>query len=391
MPIPDILFAMTGDLFRNSRALKQLRALADDDRRVHVLYLAGEAPPVALPDLITVEPVHVVSTSGPRFFYEVHRAFLSTMQKVPAHCYHASDLYVLPACAKCAEEKEVLYTFDSRELYAHVSSVEGRPWIGWFWSTVQSSYLPRAATVFTVSKHIASYLEKKYRIPRPVVIHNVPSRSTNTVDSTDQGKLRSLAGLDSDIPIILHLGHVRKARGCDLLVEAMKHVRDAHLIFLGGGPLISALKDQARTMGVSERVSFCDPVSPDAILEHARDASIGISLLQDTCLNHRFALPNKLFDYVAAGVPVLASNLPEIRSIVQGYNVGQVVDQRDPLLIAEKLNFMLGPEADRATWKRNAERLRETFNWEKASQRFIKSFRSILPRKLSQPESDLHP
>ena len=102
-------------------------------------------------------------------------------------------------CKKCAEEKEVLYTFDSRELYAHVSSVEGRPWIGWFWSTVQSSYLPRAAAVFTVSKHIASYLEKKYRISRPVVIHNVPSRSTNTVDRTDQGKLRSLAGLDSDI------------------------------------------------------------------------------------------------------------------------------------------------------------------------------------------------
>lgn len=114
---------------------------------------------------------------------------------------------------------------------------------------------------------------------------------------------------------------------------------------------------------------------------------MGVSLVQDTCLNHRFALPNKLFDYLAAGVPVLASDLPEIRSIVEGYNVGKTVDQRNPDKIADALSQMIHAEADRKTWIQNADRLCETFNWESASQRFIKTFRQILPRYSSAKKS----
>ncbi|TDI72240.1 MAG: glycosyltransferase [Bacteroidetes bacterium] len=387
---PDIVFGMTGDLYRNSRAIKQVRALAAQDWSIHVIHLGESTPNIEWPRGITTETLTTKNRRGIRFFREVHKAFLETAGGINARCYHASDLYVLSALAKASRRFDAVYTFDSRELYAHVSSTERKPWTGWFWSLVESQYLPGATAVFTVSERIALHLENEYRIRRPVLVQNVPPK-TAVIRST---KLADLAGLDPSTPIILHLGLMRPARGCDLLIEAMKHVNGAHLVFLGSGEEQKNLQEQSRSLGLEAKVSFLDPVEPDSILEYAAGASVGVSLVQDTCLNHRFALPNKLFDYLAAGVPVLASDLPEIRSIVEGYNVGKTVDQRSPDKIADALNQMIHADADRKTWIQNADRLCETFNWESASQRFIKTFRQILPRyssaKKSFPESSKH-
>jgi glycosyltransferase involved in cell wall biosynthesis len=151
------------------------------------------------------------------------------------------------------------------------------------------------------------------------------------------------------------------------------------LIFLGYGPERETLEHLTRRLGLEDRVLFLDPVAPDEVLAYTAGATIGVTLLEDTCLNHRYALPNKLFDYLMAGVPVLASDLPELRTLVQGYNVGKTADSSDPDDVARALMEMLGSETDRNTWIRNAERLCETFNWENASQRFTKAFRRLIP------------
>lgn len=376
---PDIVFAMTGDWYRNGRAIKQVRALTSQGWSIHVIHLGGSAPNFPMPSGVTTESLALKTQRGVRFFREVHQQFFEAAVRTKALCYHASDLYVLAALARAARGFDAVYTFDSRELYAHVDAVKHRPWVGWFWSLVESQYLPRAAAVFAVSKRIAEHLEKEYRIRQPVLLRNVPPR-TEIVRST---KLADLAGLDASTPIVLHMGMMRKARGCEVLVEAMTHVKDAHLVFMGSGPERENLKEQSRTLNLENKVTFLDPVPPDSIIDYAAGARVGVSLLQDTCLNHRYALPNKLFDYLAAGVPVLAPNLPEIRSIVQGYNVGKTVDQRNPDQIAESLNQMIVATSERETWIHNAERFCETFNWESASQRFIAAFRHILPRHVS--------
>ena len=380
---PDIVFGMTGDLYRNGRAIKQVRTLASQNWSVHVIHLGDSTPIIEWPPGVTTESLTMRARRGVRFFREVHQVFLETAGDIKAHCYHASDLYVLPALARAARRFNAAYTFDSRELYAHVSSTQRRPWVGWFWSLVESQYLPGASAVFTVSKRIAKHLEMEYRIPRPILVQNVPPK-TAVLRST---KLADLAGLDASTPIILHMGLIRKARGCDLLIEAMASVNGAHLVFLGDGPELENLQEQTKSLGLETKVTFLDPVEPDSIVEYAAGATVGVSLLQDSCLNHRYALPNKLFDYLAAGVPVLAPDLPEIRSIVEGYNVGKTVDQRSPAKIADSLSQMIHAESERETWIHNADRFCETFNWENASQRFIKTFRHILPRHSSEQKS----
>jgi len=374
MDNPDIVFALTGDLYRNARALKQLRVLADQGWTVHVLCISGQAPRVPLPETVSVEPLTVSKTRGYKFFRQVHEQFLEAAGRCKAACYHASDLYGLSAMCMIASNNGASYTYDSRELYAHVSATTRRPWVRWYWEYIESKYIGGAAAVFTVSERIAKHLTATYRIPRPTLVWNVPPRA-HVVRSD---KLSNLANLETSIPIVLHLGQLRRARGCETLVRSMKSVEAARLVFLGYGPEKENLQSLSEKLGLSDRIIFLHPVPPDEVLDYASGATVGVTLLQDTCLNHRYALPNKLFDYLTAGIPVLASDLPEIRALVQGYNVGKIVDPKDPEAVASVLNFMIGNGSEGEIWSRNAERLCETFNWENASQRFVATFRQII-------------
>ncbi len=367
---------MSGDLYRNSRALKQIRSLSACGWRVHVIALVGDADRVDLPATVHVDLISISRSGGYRLFREIRTKFSDAALQIQASCYHASDLYVLRAMAEAAQAHDATYTYDSRELYPYVAATNGRPWVRWYWSFVEERYIRGAALVFTVSKRISKHLESTYGIRCPLLVRNVPPR-TNVSRS---GKLAARASLDDSIPIILHLGQMRKARGCEVLVRAMTQVDHGQLVFMGYGPEEPVLKELTRHLALEERVTFVDPVSPDEVLDFTSGATVGVTLLEDTCLNHRYALPNKLFDYLSAGVPVLASDLPELRAVVQGYNVGKTVNPQDLRAVVETLTLMIESEKDRNTWIRNAERLCETFNWENASQRFTRAFRSIMPR-----------
>jgi len=374
----DVVFALTGDVHRNARALKQIRSLAGQGWSVHVLALKGDADVVEMPSGVHVETVELRHSRGFRFFREVHARMSAAALDVPASVYHASDLYVLPAMALAARSNGADYTYDSRELYPHVASTVGRPWVGWYWSYVEERYIRGSAAVFTVSRKIADHLSATYGIRAPVLVRNVPQKR-ELPEVSD--RLARLAGLSESTPIILHLGQMRRGRGCETLVRAMQLVDRGCLVFLGYGPEKDSLRRLSESLSLDSRIRFLDPVPADDVLEVASGAHVGVTMLEDTCLNHRYALPNKLFDYLAAGVPVLAAHLPELRSVIQGYNVGRTVDPSDAGAVADALNNMIASERDRSAWIANAHRMAETFNWEIASQRFIRVFRSLLGAK----------
>ena len=311
---------------------------------------------------------------GPRFFARVHRRFRAEAMAVPARVYHASDLYTLPALAAAARRHGGSLVYDARERYPHVAATAGRPWVRRFWQSVEGRFVRRADTVFTVSDAIAAHMARDYGIAPPHVLPNVPVFQ----DVRPAGLLREKAGLPPEAFVVLHQGQMRKDRGCDLLVAAMRDVPEAALVFLGDGPHRPTLVALTERLGLTERVRFVDAVPPDALLPLTADADVGATLLEDTCLNHRFALPNKLFEYLMAGVPVLASDLPEIRRVVAGYDVGRLVDPAAPGALAEALRDVAADAEARARWRANAPRVFETFSWEKASQPFEHLYRDRL-------------
>jgi glycosyltransferase involved in cell wall biosynthesis len=370
-----VLFALTGDVTRNSRALRQLRALADLGCQVTaVTFVRGEPLASEAPG-VTLRPVDLPPGSGPRHFLEIHRQLTAAVSDLRADVYHASDLYTLPALATAARRHRVPLVFDSRELYAHVASTSGRPWVRLFWHLIQSRFVPRADLVFTVSDSIADRLRDTYRIPRPIVSHNVPARTT-PVRRTDL--LRRSLALPPAIPIVLHQGRIQHHRGCEALVEAFQHVPDAVLVFLGDGPLRPAVESKVRQLHLEDRVHFLDPVPPSSLLSTTASADIGVTLLEDTCLNHRFALPNKLFEYLQAGLPVLASDLPEIRRVVLPFRVGRTVDPTDLHALSRTLREMAGAADLRTEWGANTGRALETYSAERAFNQFRSAYSRLL-------------
>ena len=374
MSSPDVVFALTGDARRNARALKQVRALAALGATTEALTFGPPADEAWLEDGIRLRVLPRPPGSGPRFFARTHRLFAHAAEGIPARVYHASDLYTLPAMHAAARRHGSRLVYDARELYPHVAATAGRPWVRAMWRFVEGRHIRHADAVFTVSESIAVRLAQTYGLPRPVVLYNVPPFQHVTASDA----LRAQTGAPPEVTVLLHQGQIQKDRGCFLLADAMRDVEGAVLVFLGGGPLKPALQRQVRADGLDDRIRFLDPVPPDALLPVTAAADVGITLLEDTCLNHRFALPNKLFEYLMAGLPVLASDLPEIRGVVEAYEVGRLVDPADRAALVEALQQMTDDEAARRRYASHAPRVFETFSWEKASQRFIQAYQKLL-------------
>ena len=370
----DVVFALTGDVRCNSRALKQLRLLSEMGLKVRVLCFGPPASErrIDVPG-ISLEVLERPAGSGPGFFFKVARQFRQEAVKHRAKVFHASDLYVLPAMSHAANEFSGALVFDSRELYTHVTSTTDRPWVRWVWHLVQRRFIGRAAAVFTVSDPIADRLVQDYGITRPVILHNVPPRQ-----KVHPGRsLRSIVGASERTAVLLHQGSIQKNRGCQLLIDAMRDVRGGILVFLGGGPLKPAMRAYAQTAGLN-RVHFLDAVPPDELLPLTATADAGITLLEDTCLNHRYALPNKLFEYAMAGLPVIASDLPEISRVVESFKIGRVVNPADSEALADTLQYVIDHVDERQAWASCTPQVLEVYNWESAARRFTAAYRTLI-------------
>ncbi len=368
----DILFALTGKLNHNSRAIKQLRSLLRAGYTVSVLSLDDDPDRSLVPGISAYYGMNPGKNGGYRFFYRLRKIARRLAMSIPATCYHASDLYVLSALASAAQSHGAALTYDARECYPHVASTANRPWISWYWRRYEQRLVPLATSVFTVSNSIADHMARSYGIERPAVVQNVPE---GTDESIGRGELHTLTRLDAAVPIVLHLGQLRKSRGCESLIRAIGDVGAAHLVFLGYGPEQTRLESLVVSLGLKNRVHFLPPVSPALISRSIGDAAVGVTLLEADCLNHQYALPNKLFDYIHAGIPVLASDLPEIGVLVNSNNIGKTVEPGDVSAIGRALQEMISNEHDRSEWKRNANRIAETFTWASASEYFIKGMR----------------
>jgi glycosyltransferase involved in cell wall biosynthesis len=370
----DVAFAMTGDVHRNTRALRQLDALCGAGLTVTLLAF----PPTTLRTTLPhgVDPVYVPDPGGrgPRRFHSIHRAMTRALRSVDAAVFHASDLYVLRAVRSAAVGSRAPFTYDARELYAHVAATAGRPLVSRYWRAFEAAPARQAAVVWTVSDAIADHLARAYGITRPTVLLNAPVAGPVRPDPY----LRGATGLEADTPLFVHLGQVRRGRGGEALVRAFARVPGVALAFVGYGPEMPALERLASGLGAAGRIFFLDPVPPGRIRAVVAAADVGVTLLEDSCLNHRYALPNKLFDYLAAGLPVLASRLPELGRIVEGHDVGLTVDPGDSGALVEAVRRMGSDAAQRVRWARNALAAAETFDWAKASDRFTSPFRSLV-------------
>jgi glycosyltransferase involved in cell wall biosynthesis len=280
---------------------------------------------------------------------------------------HAHDAAMLLPGLLAARRSGAKLVYDSHEL------ATGVPYRGRSWATVVTAVerlgAPRADGVITVSDGIAAELKRLYGLNRlPTVVRNVPD--TPPPGARPVADLRERLGVGG-VPLIVHQGAAVPGRGCETLVRAVASLDDVHLVLLGASNAdAERLRALAEEGGAGERLHALPTVPPGEVLSHTAQADVGVSLLEDSCDNHRMALPNKLFEYLAAGLPVVVADLPEAGRLVRERGVGWCTDSGDPESVAAALREALARRGDTGTRRRVAAAGRE-LRWELEKQRLL--------------------
>jgi glycosyltransferase involved in cell wall biosynthesis len=310
---------------------------------------------------------------GPLFYaeYNIRLFFFLLFHK--ADLLISNDLDTLLANYLISRIKKIPIVYDSHEYFTGVPELVVRPFIQGIWKSIERHILPKLGDTFTVNESIAELYRKEYGIKMKVVRNIPPVRDVGPPLS------RPELGLPVDKHIVILQGAgINIQRGAEEAVEAMQHLNDTVLLIVGGGDVIHILKEKVQELSIQDKVIFKPKQPFDRLMHYTMCAEIGLTLDKDTNINYRFSLPNKLFDYIHAGIPVLASNLVEIRKIIEAYDIGLVIDNHDPEHIASKIRFMLDNKENRRVWKENLEIAADELCWDKEEKILIAAFKKYV-------------
>lgn len=286
----------------------------------------------------------------------------------------ANDLDTLAANYLVSRIKRIPLYYDSHEYFTGVPELSNRPFVRSVWKWLERRTLPNMKHMFTVNESIANLYRKEYDV-NPAVVRNLPFREMTSLEKVS----REHFNLPLDKKILLYQGAgINIQRGAEEVLEAMQYLDDYCLVFVGSGDVIDILKKETISLNLSKKVLFFPKMPLENLRKITVLADLGLSLDKDTNINYRFSLPNKLFDYIQAGVPVLCSDLPEIRKVVMKYDIGLLLSSHDPKVIAETIKEFFSNQTRLTNWKKNLELAAKDLCWEKEEEKLIQIFRDVI-------------
>jgi len=302
-------------------------------------------------------------TSGPLFYAFFNLRLLLTLlcSKNPA-LFISNDLDTLPASFIASRIRNVKLIYDSHELFTQVPELIHRKRVQAIWTRIERHYVPRLEHAITVSYPIAEFYRRLYKT-RFKVVRNMPEKK---VHDPNQGVRLAYGGKS----IIVYQGALNVGRGLELMIQSMEYLDDAVFVVAGAGDIEKELHEMVKDLGLKERVVFKGRLLPGELSLITMSADLGISLEEDRGLNYRYALPNKMFDYIQSRVPVLCSALPEMKRIVETHGVGVATQEKDPEKLAGIIRYMLEERANGA-WKEALIKASEELCWENESQVYL--------------------
>ena len=260
--------------------------------------------------------------------------------------------------------------FDSHEYFTETPELVNRPKVQKVWKRIEGFVVPKLDEMITVCDSIADLFCEKYGV-KCHVIRNIPPRKA--LPPKDD---KIALGLPTDKHLLVLQGSgINIQRGAEELVQAMQYLDDCFLMIIGGGDVLPVLKELVGQLQIMDRVRFFPRMTYQQMMAYTQLAELGFCLDKDTNLNYRFSLPNKLFDFIQAGVPIVASHLTEIEKIIRQYDLGLFIENHKPETIAATIREGLSDTARREQWKQNLVIAAQDLCWENEEQRLLEIYR----------------
>ena len=356
-----IVVSVTNDLFTDQRVRKVCEFLVQNGFE---LTLVGRKRSDSHEMPITAyktKRFNLWFNKGPLFYanYNLRLFFYLLFKKTDYLLANDLDTLYANHWARKFKKKGTKLIYDSHEYYCGTPELVQRPKVQKFWRKIEKRCLPKVDAMYTVNESIAELYRKEYgkevKVLRNITDANFPELKATKKD----------LGLPEGKRIVIMQGAgINIDRGAEELIEAIQLIENAVLIIVGDGDVVPQLKQVVKQNKLEEKVLFFGKRPYHELMNFTHLSDVGVSMDKDSNINYRFSLPNKIFDYIHAGIPLFVSNLPEIKKIVEAYEVGVVCDSHEPKRMAELLRELFSDEKRMAKYKENTISAAKVLNWE---------------------------
>ncbi|MBI9053615.1 MAG: glycosyltransferase [Bacteroidales bacterium] len=365
--VKKIYLAVTNDLVTDNRVHKIATTLLKSGANLTLIGRIKEKNTPNLSRQYNTKRFKLIFKKGPCFYLEYNIRLFVFLLFRRFDIVVANDLDTLLGsyCASKIKSKHLVY--DSHEYFTEVPELYDRKFPKKVWMFIERLILPKIKSSYTVSGSIAETYNKLYNIDMEIV-RNVPyfldKRNLNSNSTNDTNQ-------------ILYQGSLNLGRGLEHVIDAMQFIHNAKLTIIGDGDITYQLKERIETKKLQDKVELKGRIPFEELMNETQKADLGIALEENLGLNYYYALPNKLFDYIQAGVPVIVSPFPEMQKIVNQYEIGTVYNHKNPKELAKKIDEIFELKNRYQKWKDNTKIAAKDLCWENEEKILIKLYSKI--------------
>ncbi|HSO77698.1 MAG TPA: glycosyltransferase, partial [Bacteroidales bacterium] len=354
------VLTVISDVSTDQRVLKQAELLRENGFDVTVIgrKIHGISD---LPTSRTGQILLKISFDKGPLMYAVFnlRLFFSLLGR-KADLYVANDLDTLLPSFLVSKLFRRPLVYDSHEYFTGQHGLAERRFSFYVWKRLEGFLLTRIRWMITVSKSIADLYEREYGV-NPVVVRNASPSAANI---SPRNRIEAGAK-DGDLLVVFQGSGINPGRGAEELIEAMALTEGVRLLVIGSGDVYDEVIRLAAEKGVAEKVKFMFRMPWEEMMAYTQSCDAGLSLDKDTCINQRYSLPNKVFDYISAGIPVIVSPLREVSALVTEFRCGIILSEVTPVEIAAKLMLLKNDASLLASLKKKSVAAATELTWEK--------------------------
>ena len=367
------VIAVISDLSTDMRVRKLALLMAEEGLNVTVIGRMSDSPLPATDTGIRAIRIRVPFRKGPAMYMLFNLFLFFRLLFRRYDICVACDLDTLMPCYIVSGLFRKKLIYDSHEYFTGQYGLEERHFRHFLWKSAERLTVPHVKYMITVSDSIADLYRDEYGVD-PVVVRNVAS----DVSHLEPRHRSELGATDNELLLVCQGSGINPGRGGEELISAMAMTSGVRLLFIGSGDVMDRLYRLATESPARDRITFLPRMPWEEMMRYTMCCDAGISADTDTCINQRFSLPNKLFDYIAAGIPAVVSPLPEIVALVKHYGCGTVLEEVTREAIARELQRLANDRVLLHALKERALTARRELTWEKEKLREQELIRSVI-------------